>query len=95
MTRPAPVAQSTLATQTTPTGCTTWIEWVAEGSNYYYGRGNVRCSTGRYKVKIQCRNAQTGVGYVVYGTQAVYAPNTATTTCYSGNVAETVEAVPQ
>ncbi|MEH1017858.1 hypothetical protein V6U90_32950 [Micromonospora sp. CPCC 206060] len=86
----APAVGSTLSA---PTGCTTSIEWVVEGSNYYYGRGKVTCSTGRYKVKIQCRNAQTGVGYVVYGSQAVNAPSTATTTCYTGNVAEKVYAV--
>ncbi|MEU4774070.1 hypothetical protein [Micromonospora sp. NPDC023644] len=91
---PAPahaVAQSDLGVQVAPTGCTTWVEWVQEGSNsYYYGRGNVQCATGRYKVKLQCRNQQTGVGYVVYGGYAVNAPGTATTTCYSGNVAEGV-----
>ncbi|MGQ0838207.1 hypothetical protein [Actinokineospora sp.] len=87
------VVPAQAGTQATPTGCTTWVEWVQEGSNYYYGRGNVQCDTGRYKVKIVCRNLQTGQGYVVYGTQAVNAPNTATTTCYSGNVAESVHAV--
>ncbi|MFG3716045.1 hypothetical protein [Micromonospora sp. NPDC047730] len=85
------VAHSDLGVQVAPTGCTTWVEWVQEGSNsYYYGRGNVQCATGRYKVKLQCRNLQTGVGYVVYGGYAVNAPGTATTQCYSGNVAEGV-----
>ncbi|SBT52648.1 hypothetical protein [Micromonospora auratinigra] len=77
------------------TGCAPWIEWVHEGSNHYYGRGRVQCDTGRYQVKINCRNLQTGVAYVVYGGQVVTAPDTATTTCYSGNVAESVEALPQ
>ncbi|SCL34491.1 hypothetical protein GA0074692_3845 [Micromonospora pallida] len=91
---PAPahaVAQSDLGVQVAPTGCTTWVEWVQEGSNsYFYGRGKAQCATGRYKVKLQCRNLQTGVGYVVYGGLAVNAPGTATATCYSGNVAEGV-----
>ncbi|MBQ1075831.1 hypothetical protein KBX06_22105 [Micromonospora sp. C31] len=91
--RPAQVTQSAPTAQAAPTGCVTWIEWVHQGSSHYYGRGNVQCDTGRYKVKIQCRNMQTGVGYVVYGSLAVNAPSTATTTCYSGNVAEAVFAV--
>ncbi len=81
------------ASHSTPTGCTTSVEWVQEGNHYYFGRGKVQCDTGRYKIKIQCRNLQTGVGYVVYGTQAVNAPNTAVTTCYTGNTAEKVYAV--
>ncbi|SCL13911.1 hypothetical protein GA0070616_0273 [Micromonospora nigra] len=88
---PAPVvAQSDLGVQAAPTGCTTSVQWVQEGNHYYYGRGNVQCATGRYKVKLQCRNLQTGVGYVVYGSYAVNAPSTATRTCYTGNVAEGV-----
>ena len=79
--------------QAAPAGCTTSTEWVHEGSSHYFGRGNVTCATGSYKVKLQCRNLQTGIGYVVYGTQVVAAPGTATTTCYSGNVAEQVLAV--
>ena len=75
------------------TGCTPWAEWVSAGSDYYYGRGRVQCDTGRYKVYIQCRNLQTGQGYVVNGATAVEAPNTATTTCYTGNRAEAVFAV--
>lgn len=85
--------QAVPALQSEPTGCTTWIEWVHEGNSHYYGRGSVQCGTGRYKVKIQCRNLQTGVGYVVYGSQVVNAPSAATTTCNSGNVAESVHAV--
>ncbi|MFI2710561.1 hypothetical protein ACH495_10595 [Micromonospora sp. NPDC018662] len=77
--------------QAAASGCTTWVEWVQEGSNsYYYGRGNVQCASGRYQVKLRCRNLQTGVGYVVYGGYPVNAPGTATATCYSGNVAEGV-----
>ncbi|WP_146179897.1 hypothetical protein [Micromonospora sp. RP3T] len=91
---PAPAGATTrvdLSAQAAASGCTTWVEWVQEGGNsYYYGRGNVQCTSGRYKVKLQCRNLQTGVGYVVYGGYAVNAPGTATTTCYSGNVAEGV-----
>ncbi|MBW4721893.1 hypothetical protein [Saccharothrix obliqua] len=79
--------------QAEPVGCTTSIEWVHEGSNHYYGRGNVRCDTGRYKVKVVCSDLQAGTGYVVYGTQVVNAPATATTTCHSGNVARSVHAV--
>ncbi|MBM6404884.1 hypothetical protein JQN72_11590 [Phycicoccus sp. CSK15P-2] len=75
-----------------PTGCTTTTEWVHEGSSHYYGRGKVTCTTGRYTVKLQCRNQQTGVGYVRYGGSAVDAPSTATATCLSGNVAEQVQA---
>ena len=74
------------------TGCTPWAEWISSGSNYYYGRGRVQCDTGRYKVYIQCRNVQTGQGYIVTGA-AVDAPNTATTSCNSGNQAESVFAV--
>ncbi|MEU4782867.1 hypothetical protein, partial [Micromonospora sp. NPDC023633] len=44
--------------------------------------------------RAQCRNLQTGVTYVVYGAHTVSAPNIATTTCYSGNVAEVVVAAP-
>jgi len=76
-----------------PTGCTTSIEWVQEGNNYYYGRGNLQCTTGRYKAKLVCRNLQTGVGYVKYGTLVVNAPATTTATCNTGNVAEGVYAV--
>ncbi len=89
-----PVADP-LPTGGATTGCAPWMEWVHEGSNHYYGRGRVQCDTGRYKVKINCRNLQTGATYVVYGTQVVTAPGTATRTCYSGNVAESVEALPQ
>jgi hypothetical protein len=81
------------AVEAAPTGCTSWIEWVHEGSSHYYGRGNVQCDTGRYKAKNVCRNLQTGVGYVVYGTQVVDAPAVASVTCNSGNVAESVHAV--
>lgn len=94
VTAPVPAGATTrvdLGAQATASGCTTWVEWVREGSNsYYYGRGNVQCAGGRYRVKLQCRNLQTGVGYVVYGGYAVNAPGTATATCYSGNVAEGV-----
>lgn len=89
----SPVTQDMPATELAPTGCTTSVEWVQEGNSYYYGRGKVQCSTGRYKVKLLCRNQQTGEAYVVYGTQVVNAPYTATTTCYTGNVAEGVYAV--
>ncbi len=93
VTQSMPVTQSTSVTEFAPAGCTTSTEWVQEGNNYYYGRGKVQCSTGRYKVKLLCRNQQTGEAYVVYGGLAVNAPNTATTTCYTGNVAEGVFAV--
>ena len=92
------VAEGVYAVEDPPaagvTGCATWAEWVHEGNNHYYGRGRAQCDTGRYKVKINCRNLQTGYTYVVYGT-AVNAPYVSTTTCYSGNVAESVEAMPQ
>lgn len=77
----------------TPTGCSTSMQWVQEGSNYYYGRGNLQCTGGRYKVKLLCRNQQTGVGYVVYGSTAVNAPSTVSTTCNTGNTVEGVFAV--
>lgn len=80
-------------TELAPTGCTTSIEWVHEGNSHYYGKGNVQCGTGRYRAKNVCRNLQTGLGYVVYGTQVVDAPNVATVTCVTGNVAEGVHAV--
>ncbi|WDZ86756.1 hypothetical protein [Micromonospora cathayae] len=82
-----------LTSQSTPTGCTTSVEWVQEGNHYYYGRGKVQCTAGRYRIKLVCRNLQTGVGYVTYGTTVVTAPNTATTTCNTGNTAESVHAV--
>ncbi|MEV4467487.1 hypothetical protein AB0J51_28155 [Micromonospora echinofusca] len=57
------MAQSDLGVQVAPTGCTTWVQWVQEGgTSYYYGRGNLQCATGRHKVKLQCRNLQTGGG---------------------------------
>ena len=89
----SPDTQSLAVTELAPAGCTTSMEWVQEGNHYYYGRGKVQCSTGRYKVKLLCRNQQTGEAYVVYGSSAVNAPSTATTTCYTGNVAEGVFAV--
>lgn len=89
----SPVTEYMAAAELAPTGCTTSVEWVQEGSSYYYGRGKVQCSSGRYKVKLLCRNQQTGVAYVVYGSQAVNAPSTATATCNTGNVAEGVFAV--
>lgn len=73
-----------------PTGCTTSIQWVQQGSNYFYGQGNISCTTGSYKAKVVCHNNQTGVGYVAYGTQVVNAPATATALCLTGNTAETV-----
>lgn len=76
-----------------PTGCNATMQWVQEGSNYYFGRGNMQCAIGRYKVKLLCRNQQTGVGYVVYGGTAVNAPATASTTCNTGNTVEGVFAV--
>ncbi|MDT0381725.1 hypothetical protein RM572_23470 [Streptomyces sp. DSM 42041] len=76
-----------------PTGCTSWVEWVHEGNSHYYGRANVQCATGTYRVKAQCRNLQSGVGYVVYGTRVTGAPSVATVQCHSGNVAESVHAV--
>lgn len=77
----------------TPTGCNASMQWVQQGSNYYYGRGNVQCASGRYTIKLLCRNQQTGVGYVVYGGTAVNAPATASTTCNTGNTVEGVFAV--
>lgn len=75
-------------------GCATWTEWVTQGSNYYYyGKGNAQCDSGRYAVRIQCRNVQTGQVYVVES-YAVTAPATVSTYCYTGNTAETVQAVP-
>lgn len=94
---PASAAQPSTSgptTLATPTGCTTSVEWVQEGSNYYYGRGKVQCTTGRYKAKLVCRNQQTGVGYVRYGSQVVSAPNTAVALCDTGNTVESVHAVP-
>jgi hypothetical protein len=85
---------SSTASSTSPTGCLTWSEWVSTGYNSgYYGRGTAQCDTGRYRVQIACHNNQTGANYTVYGYGAT-APNTDTTTCYSGNVAQTVTAVP-
>ncbi len=89
----APASPVTSAAPATASGCTTSIEWVTEGSDYYYGRGNIQCATGRYRAKNVCHNLQTGEGYVVYGTQVVNAPATATVTCHTGNVAESVLAV--
>ena len=91
------VAEAVFAVQDPPpsgtSGCASWVEWVHQGSNHFYGRASVQCDTGRYRVKAQCRNEQSGEGYVVYGTQVVSAPAEATVTCNTGNVAETVAAV--
>ncbi|WUH89621.1 hypothetical protein OG900_05305 [Streptomyces sp. NBC_00433] len=76
-----------------PSGCTTSVSWVTQGSNYFYGLGSVQCTSGRYKAKLVCRNNQTGTAYALYGTQAVNAPATASATCNTGNTAETVQAV--
>jgi len=47
-----PIAQpATAQVQAQPTGCTTSIEWVQQGSNYFYGKGNLTCSTGSYKAR--------------------------------------------
>lgn len=73
-----------------PTGCNATMQWVQEGSNYYFGRGSVQCTSGRYKVKLLCRNQQTGVGYVVDGSTAVSAPSTVSATCNTGNTVEGV-----
>jgi uncharacterized protein (UPF0179 family) len=75
------------------TGCVSWSEWVTQGSNYFYGRGQAQCDTGRYKVKVVCLNEQTGVHYVLTGTQAVTAPAAVSLTCNTGNTAQTVQAV--
>jgi hypothetical protein len=86
-------AQADTATELAPTGCTTSIEWVHEGNNHYYGKGNIQCASGRYRAKNTCRDNQSGLGYVVYGTQVVDAPAVATVTCNPGNTAEAVHAV--
>lgn len=54
-----------------------------------------QCDTGNYTVQTVCRNLQTGQGYVVETSTVVSAPNVATATCNSGNVAESVQAVPR
>ncbi|MEE4545094.1 hypothetical protein V2S66_24390 [Streptomyces sp. V4-01] len=76
-----------------PSGCTTSVAWVVQGNNYFYGKGSVQCTTGRYKAKLVCRNNQTGTAYALYGTEVVNAPATASATCNTGNTAETVQAV--
>jgi hypothetical protein len=73
-----------------PTGCTTSVQWVTQGSNYFQGLGTLTCQTGTYKAKAVCMNEQTGVGYVNYGSQTVSAPATTTVMCNTGNVAQTV-----
>jgi hypothetical protein len=75
------------------TGCMSWSEWVHTGYNSgYYGLGKVQCDTGSYQAQIYCHNLQTGQYYYIYGSSAT-APNIASGTCYSGNVAESVTAV--
>lgn len=86
-------AQAAVAPRAEPTGCTTSVEWVQQGNNYWQGKGNVQCLTGTYKVKLVCANLQTGTDYVLYGSQVVTAPATTTATCNMGNVAQTVQAV--
>ncbi|QKV73789.1 hypothetical protein [Amycolatopsis sp. Hca4] len=84
---------SSPASAAAPTGCTTSIQWVQQGSNYWDGLGSVQCTSGRYKAKEICINNQTGSGYVLYGTQVVNAPAAATVLCYTGNSARAVYAV--
>ncbi|WP_326953860.1 hypothetical protein [Amycolatopsis sp. NBC_01286] len=79
--------------QVAPAGCTTSIQWVQQGNNYFYGLGNLQCTSGRYRAKAVCINNQTGAGYVNYGTQVVTAPATATVLCNTGNSAQAVYAV--
>ncbi len=81
------------AEATAPTGCTTSVQWVQQGNNYFEGQGNVTCATGSYEAKLECWNEQTGDVYVKYGTQVVNAPATASAICDTGNVAEKVAAV--
>jgi hypothetical protein len=85
-------AEADPTTELAPTGCTTWIDWVHDGSGHYNGKGNVQCAAGRYRSKNVCRNLQTGEGYVIYG-PPVDAPNLTSVTCYPGNSAESVHAV--
>ena len=92
LTAPAHAAPAA-APRVAPTGCTTSVEWVQQGNNYFQGKGNVQCATGRYRAKNVCQNLQTGQGYVVYGTQVANAPATASVICNTGNVAGTVQAV--
>ncbi len=75
------------------TGCVSWTEWVTQGSNLFYGRGQAQCDTGRYRVKSLCKNEQTGDYYILYGTQAVTAPSAVSITCNTGNTAQIVQAV--
>lgn len=77
----------------TPTGCTTSTQWIQQGSDYFYGQGNVTCTGGSYRAKAECKNQQTGAQYVKYGTQVASAPATASVVCNTGNVAEKVAAV--
>jgi hypothetical protein len=79
--------------QAEPTGCTTSVQWVQQGNNYFQGKGNVTCATGSYEAKLECWNEQTGGVYVKYGTQVADAPGTASAICDTGNVAEKVAAV--
>ncbi len=90
---PAPAQAATPAAA--PTGCTTSVQWVTQGNNYFQGLGNITCQTGTYKAKLVCRNEQTGTAYALYGTQVVTAPATASATCNTGNVAESVLPVNQ
>jgi hypothetical protein len=87
-------APASAAPQVAPAGCTTSIQWVQQGNNYFSGLGNVQCTSGRYRAKESCINNQTGAGYVIYGTQIVNAPATATVLCNTGNSATAVYAVP-
>jgi|GEM_PF-2971821 len=88
------IGLATQAQAVAPTGCTTSIQWVQQGSDYFQGKGNVTCTAGTYRAKLVCHNMQTGEMYVKYGTQVVSAPGTASAICNTGNVAEKVAAVP-
>ncbi|MFF3959832.1 hypothetical protein ACFYY1_42765 [Streptomyces sp. NPDC001890] len=86
----APVAQAD-----PPTGCVTWIEWAHEGPNvHWYGGGKVQCDTGTYQAKVVCYSGQHGLGYVLYSSNTVEAPDVAAVTCNPGHVAQSVHVVP-
>jgi hypothetical protein len=94
---PGNTAESVHAVEDPPppylTGCVTWIETINDGTNYYNGRAKAQCDSGVYKAQVLCRNFQTGHGYII-NTNTAAARDVATANCATGNVVESITAVP-
>lgn len=88
-----PAVASAPAAPPGPTGCTTWTENDYE-SGIWLGAG--QCDTGKYVVKVRCRNILTGQVYLITPSKTfpTKAPRIAYTPCGRDSVAQEAWIVP-